>query len=54
MLRAGIVNVEMFETGSLTESMCSAFKALAVVLQNVQFQGLNGLELIALSQRKWQ
>ncbi len=53
VLRSGMPNVEVFEAGSLDEAMRSAISAPAVVLLDIQLQGLNGLECIALLQRKW-
>ncbi len=53
VLRSGMANVAVFEAGSLEEAMLCAITAPAVVLLDIQLQGLNGLECIALLQRKW-
>jgi DNA-binding NarL/FixJ family response regulator len=53
VLRSGMANVEVFEAGSLDEAMRSAVTMPAVVLLDIQLQGLNGLECIALLQRSW-
>ncbi len=53
VLRSGMANVEVFEAGSLEEAMLGAITAPAVVLLDIQLQGLNGLECIAVLQRKW-
>ncbi|MES2950533.1 MAG: response regulator transcription factor [Pseudomonadota bacterium] len=53
VLRSGMPNVAVFEAGSLEEAMQCAITAPAVVLLDIQLQGLNGLECIAVLQRKW-
>jgi len=52
VLRSGMANVEVHEAGSLDEAM-RIDKTPAVVLLDIQLQGLNGLDCIALLQRKW-
>jgi len=53
VLRSGISNIDVFEAGSLEEAMRSPIEAPAILLLDIQLQGLNGLECIAILQRKW-
>lgn len=53
VLRSGIANIEVFEAGSLDEATRNPISAPAVLLLDIQLQGLNGLECIAVLQRKW-
>jgi DNA-binding NarL/FixJ family response regulator len=53
VLSTGLPGVEVAGVGSLEEAMRSAAEAPAVVLLDIQLQGLNGLEGIALVKRKW-
>ncbi|MDM0039677.1 response regulator transcription factor [Variovorax sp. J22G21] len=53
VLATGIPDVQVLEAASLEEAMRLPAEPLALVLLDVQLQGLNGLEGIALVQRKW-
>ncbi|MEO5738260.1 MAG: response regulator transcription factor [Variovorax sp.] len=53
VLATGIPDVQVVEAASLEEAMRLPAEPLALVLLDVQLQGLNGLEGIALVQRKW-
>ncbi|WP_211467870.1 response regulator [Collimonas silvisoli] len=53
VLRSGIADIDVFEAGSLEEAMRSPIEAPAILLLDIQLQGLNGLECIAVLQRKW-
>lgn len=53
VLRSGIANVQVQEAGSLEEAMRCAINTPDVLLLDIQLQGLNGLEGIALLMRKW-
>src|ERR1700733_7344696 len=53
VLNAGIENLEISEAASLEEAMRSMMELPAVVLLDIKLQGLNGLEGIALLERKW-
>jgi DNA-binding NarL/FixJ family response regulator len=53
VLRSGIANVQVLEAGSLEEAMRCAINTPNVLLLDIQLQGLNGLEGIALLKRKW-
>ncbi|WP_211455424.1 response regulator [Collimonas antrihumi] len=53
VLRSGIANIDVFEAASLEEAMRSPIEAPAILLLDIQLQGLNGLECIAVLQRKW-
>ncbi|MET3131728.1 DNA-binding NarL/FixJ family response regulator [Oxalobacteraceae bacterium GrIS 1.11] len=53
MLESGIENIDVLEADSLERAMHGPVVAPAVVLLDIQLQGLNGLEGIALLKRKW-
>jgi DNA-binding NarL/FixJ family response regulator len=53
LLSTGLENIQVFESGSLEESMRSALDAPAVILLDIRLHGLSGLESIALLKRKW-
>lgn len=53
VLRSGMANVEVFEADSLDEAMYKPIPEPAVVLLDVQLQGLNGLECIAVLRQRW-
>ncbi len=53
VLEAGKPGSEIFEAASLDEATGSAPDNLDVVLLDIHLNGLNGLECIALLQRKW-
>jgi DNA-binding NarL/FixJ family response regulator len=53
VLNAGIESLEMSEAASLEEAMRGMMEPPAVVLLDIKLQGLNGLEGIALLERKW-
>jgi len=53
VLAAGIAGLEVAEAASLEEALRTAMQEPALVLLDIQLQGLNGLEGIALVQRKW-
>lgn len=53
VLSSGIPDLEVAEAGSLEEGLRCAMDPPALVLLDIQLQGLNGLEGIALVKRKW-
>jgi DNA-binding NarL/FixJ family response regulator len=53
VLAAGIADLETAEAASLDEAMHAPIEDPALVLLDIQLQGLNGLEGIALVKRKW-
>ena len=53
VLRSDIANVQVLEAGSLEEAMRDSMDAPDVLLLDIQLQGLNGLDGIALLKRKW-
>ncbi len=53
VLRSGIADVQVVEAASLEQAMRDAIETPAVVLLDIQLQGLNGLEGIDLLKRKW-
>jgi len=53
VLATGIPDVQVLEAASLEEAMRLPAEPIALVLLDVQLQGLNGLEGIALVHRKW-
>lgn len=53
VLRSGIANVGVEEAASLEEAMRSPMQSPAILLLDIQLQGLNGLEGIAPLKRKW-
>ncbi|VTU39199.1 response regulator [Variovorax sp. PBL-E5] len=53
VLAAGIADLETAEAASLDEAMRSPIENPSLVLLDIQLQGLNGLEGIALVKRKW-
>jgi DNA-binding NarL/FixJ family response regulator len=53
VLSTGLPGLDVAGAASLEEAMRSPAQAPAVVLLDIQLQGLNGLEGIALVKRKW-
>jgi DNA-binding NarL/FixJ family response regulator len=53
VLSSGIPDLEVAEAASLEEGLRCTMDGPALVLLDVQLQGLNGLEGIALVKRKW-
>jgi len=53
VLNTGMQGIEVVEAGSLEEAMWLDIAAPAIVLLDIQLQGLNGLEGMALLKRKW-
>ncbi len=53
VLFSGIADVHVVEAASLEQAMRDSIEAPAVVLLDIQLQGLNGLEGIDLLKRKW-
>ena len=53
VLAAGIAELETAEAASLDEAMHAPIADPSLVLLDIQLQGLNGLEGIALVKRKW-
>jgi DNA-binding NarL/FixJ family response regulator len=53
VLAAGIADLETAEAASLDEAVHAPIENPALVLLDIQLQGLNGLEGIALVKRKW-
>jgi DNA-binding NarL/FixJ family response regulator len=53
VLRSDIANVQVLEAGSLEEALRNSLDAPDVLLLDIQLQGLNGLDGIALLKRKW-
>lgn len=53
VLRSGMANVQVLEADSLEDAMRCAINTPDVLLLDIQLQGLNGLEGIALLMRKW-
>jgi DNA-binding NarL/FixJ family response regulator len=53
VLSTGLPGLEVTGAASLEEAMRSPMEAPAVILLDIQLQGLNGLEGIALVKRKW-
>lgn len=53
MLRAELSHAEIVEAGSLNEAMRADVETPAVVLLDIELQGLNGMECIPVLQRRW-
>ncbi|MFI4982746.1 MAG: response regulator [Nevskiales bacterium] len=53
VLTTGMQDIEVLEAASLEEAMRLEIEAPAIVLLDIQLQGLNGLEGMALLKRKW-
>ncbi|MDR3481882.1 MAG: response regulator transcription factor [Burkholderiaceae bacterium] len=53
VLNTGMQGIEVVEAGSLEEAMWLDIAVPAIVLLDIQLQGLNGLEGMALLKRKW-
>lgn len=53
VLASGIPELEVAEASSLEEGLRAAMDSPALVLLDIQLQGLNGIEGIALVRRKW-
>lgn len=53
VLCSGMADVHVVEAASLEQAMHDSIEAPAVVLLDIQLQGLNGLEGIDLLKRKW-
>jgi len=53
VLQSAMGNVEIVEAGSLDEAVLRCVDTPAVILLDIQLQGLNGLECIAILQRRW-
>lgn len=53
VLTTGMQDIEVLEAASLEEAMRLEIAAPAIMLLDIQLQGLNGLEGMALLKRKW-
>lgn len=53
VLTAGLPDIEIFEAGSLEQAMAGDMAAPSVILLDLHLQGLNGMESIAILQRRW-
>ena len=53
VLAAGLVDIEISEAASLEQALLQSDDAFDLVLLDLQLQGLNGLDGIALIKRKW-
>lgn len=53
VLHSDIENVQVLEASSLEEALRNSINAPDVLLLDIQLQGLNGLDGIALLKRKW-
>lgn len=53
VLSAGLGEVDITEAASLEEALLSADESFDLVLLDVQLEGINGLDGIALLKRKW-
>ncbi len=53
VLRSDIANVQVLEASSMEEAMRNPMDAPDALLLDIQLQGLNGLDGIALLKRKW-
>lgn len=53
VLAAGLRRVEIFEAASMAEALRCPADDLDLLLLDIQLQGLNGLEGIALLKRRW-
>lgn len=53
VLNSGMPGTEIFEASSLSEALDGAPNKVDVVLLDINLNGLNGLEGIALLKRKW-
>ena len=53
VLHSDIENVQVLEASSLEEALRNSMNAPDVLLLDIQLQGLNGLDGIALLKRKW-
>lgn len=53
VLDAGLIDIEIFEAASLEQALQCPCQDIDLLLLDIQLEGLNGLDSIALLKRKW-